>query len=84
MLCGLLLLLLLLLRLMPHPLRPDKTLSAGHASYSGRIELKPLQHVPDGLPVATNMYGFWLKVLVRRDKFENKRKKHKYSYTSTY
>ena len=25
--------------------------------------------------------GFWLKVLVRRDKFENRRKFHKYTYT---
>ena len=25
--------------------------------------------------------GFWLKVLVRRDKFENRRKNHNYTYT---
>ena len=25
--------------------------------------------------------GFWLKVLVRRDKFQNRRKFHKYTYT---
>ena len=27
--------------------------------------------------------GFWLKVLVRRDKFENRRKNHNYTYTYT-
>ena len=30
-----------------------KTLGARHASYSARIELKPRQQVPDGLPVST-------------------------------
>ena len=28
--------------------------------------------------------GFWLKVLVRRDKFENRRKNHNYTYTYMY
>ena len=28
--------------------------------------------------------GFWLKVLVRRDKFENRRKNHNYTYTYIY
>ena len=27
------------------------------------------------------VFGFWLKVLVRRDKFQNGRKFHKYTYT---
>ena len=57
-----------------------KTLRARHASYSARIELKPQPQVPDGLPVSTRI-AFWLKVLVRRDKFENRRKFHRYTYT---
>ena len=28
------------------------------------------------------VFGFWLKVLVRRDKFENRRKIHKHTYTN--
>ena len=36
-----------------HSLRKKKTLSANHASYSARIELKSRPQVPDGLPVST-------------------------------
>ena len=36
-----------------YPLPKKKTLSARHASYSARIELKPRRQVPDGLPVST-------------------------------
>ena len=60
--------------------RREKTLRVRHASYSARTELKPQPQVPDGLPVSTRI-AFWLKVLVRRDKFENRRKFHRYTYT---
>ena len=43
-----------------------ETLSARHASYSARIELKPRRQVVDGLPVSTDL-AFWLKVLVVTD-----------------
>ena len=36
-----------------YPLPKKKTLSARHASYSARIELKPRRQVPDGLTVST-------------------------------
>ena len=52
-----------------------KKLRARHASYSARIELKPRPQVPDGLPMSTYL-AFWLKVVVRRDNFENRRKFH--------
>ena len=47
---------------------------ARHASYGARIELKPRPQVPDGLPVSMYL-AFWLKVLVQRDKIENRQKK---------
>ena len=51
-------------------------------SYGARIELKPRPQFPDGLPVSTYLrVVFWIKVLVARDKFENRRKFHKYTYT---
>ena len=56
-----------------------KTLSACHESYSARIELKPRPHVPDGFPVSSDL-AFWLKVRVRRDMIENRRKFHKHTY----
>ena len=49
-----------------HSRREKKTLSARHASYSARIELKPRRQVVDGLPVSTDL-AFWLKVLVVTD-----------------
>ena len=57
-----------------------KKISARHATYSAQIDLKPRPQVPDGLPVSTYV-AFWLKVLVRTNKFENKRFFHKYTYT---
>ena len=64
--------------------RRKKNLSrARHASYSSRIELKPRPQVPDGLPVSTYL-AFWLKVLVRRDTIQNRRKNHKYTYFEVY
>ena len=58
-----------------YPLPAEKkTLRARHASFSARIELKPRPQVPDGLPVSTSfLIVFWLKVLVRRHKFQNRR-----------
>ena len=60
--------------------RRKKTLRARHASYSARIELKPRPQFPDGVPVSTYI-AFWLKVLVRRDIIQTRRKIHKYTYT---
>ena len=36
-----------------YPLSKKKKMSARHASYSARIELKPKRQVPDGLPAST-------------------------------
>ena len=57
-----------------------KTLSACHASYSARMELKFRPTCPDGLPVSAYS-AFCRKVLVRRDMFERRRKIHNYRYT---
>ena len=56
-----------------HPLPPEKkTLRARHASYSSaRMAVKPRPQVPDSLPVSTYL-AFWITVLVRRDKLENR------------
>ena len=56
------------------------TLSACHASYSARMELKPRPTCPDGLPVSAYI-AFCRKVLARRDTFERRRKFHNYTYT---
>ena len=62
-------------------------LSARHASYSARIELKPRPQVQDGLPVCqTYLPGtvaFWKKVRIRRDTIENRRKITNCTYTYT-
>ena len=50
-----------------------KTLSACHASYSARMELKLRPTCPDGLPVSGYL-AFCRKVLIRRDKFERRPK----------
>ena len=55
--------------------RGKKTLSARHASYSARIDLKPRPQVPAGIPVST-YYAFRLKVRVQRCTIENRRKIH--------
>ena len=58
-----------------------KTLSAWNASYncSARMELKLRPTCPDGLPVSGYL-AFCRKVLLRREKFERRRKFHKYTY----
>ena len=52
-------------------------------SYSARIELTPRPQVPGVLPVSTYL-AFGLKVLVRRDMIQNRRKFNKYKYTYKY
>ena len=56
-----------------------KNLSACHASYSARIELKPRPTCPDGLPVSAYL-AFRRKVLMQRDMFERRRIFYNYTY----
>ena len=52
---------------------PEKILSAHHASYSARVEIKPWPQVLGSLPVSAYL-AFCLTVRVRRDMIENGRK----------
>ena len=56
-----------------YTLPAEKTLSACHASYSARMELKPPPTCPDGLPVSAYV-TFCRKVLVQRDMLEEDEK----------